>query len=750
MLEHNDQLPLNGQLWGGDAARIVESLIMSAQVVKRGRGNAGQKRDKQRKYINVISSFDIETTSLPDIKQAFMYIWQWYFYNIDTGENVLIFGRTWDQWLECAETIYSVMHENHYMVVLDHNLSFEFSFLCGIYDFQPDEVFATDPRAVLKCSMYNHFEFRCTMRHSNTSLKHYLKQWSVEHQKLSGDEYNYKITRYPWSELSERELLYAFHDVVGLVEAYVAEMKYRGDNLYIIPMTSTGYVRRICKRAWATINYGDRRSWMPDRDVLLLLGEAFRGGDTHGSRFHSTPVSYGRAVINYNVSSYDRSSSYPDVLINCCYPLGNWYRMQTGKQWIGSEDIEKYIHKYEKCILTRVHFRGLRLRDNSWEMPYIPKSKCGYFENVTVDNGRIMSADFLSMTITDVDWTIIQDEYIWDAVYFSDTWYCRSRRLPEAFTNVVKSFFEDKTRLKNSEPGTNDAVDYVLKKQLLNSLFGMAAQHVLKQSIVYIGDPGHGMYMDAIDYDLMTRDECKYFSEQEKIEYRRKCEQEIIDRHNKNAFLPYSVGVWCTAWARLELWRAMKTVRSQGGRVLYCDTDSVKYTGNVDFSELNEYYKMRSLASGGYADDRNGKRHYMGVYEHEYTAKRFAHMGAKKYIYETEPNPNGKTFSEKTGFHLTVAGVNKEKGAEELYNMGGFDAWHGGTVFKLAGGVQGVYNDNDYGDLEIDGHILHIGRNVCLLEDSYTLGESEDYRRLLDYLILNGQIDGETLGGGEE
>ena len=115
-------------------------------------------------------------------------------------------------------------------------------------------------------------------------------------------------------------------------------------------------------------------------------------------------------------------------------------------------------------------------------------------------------------------------------------------------------------------------------------------------------------------------------------------------------------------------------------------------------------------------------------------------MGAKKYIYADE---QGK-------LHLTIAGVNKRKGAIELEKMGGFSAWKSGTKFVDAGGVQGVYNDTAFGWLTVDGHDLYIGRNVCLLPDTYTLGEAEDYSRILEELLVNGKIDGETLGGGEE
>lgn len=180
-------------------------------------------------------------------------------------------------------------------------------------------------------------------------------------------------------------------------------------------------------------------------------------------------------------------------------------------------------------------------------------------------------------------------------------------------------------------------------------------------------------------------------------------------------------------------------MHGQGGRTIYVDTDSNKFIGAVDMSPLNEFYKSRSEKNGAFADDRKGKRHYMGVYEYEGTYKTFATMGSKKYVYEDE-----------NGLHITIAGVNKKKGAAELASLGGIDAFRSGTKFEAAGGVQGVYNDTGAGWITIDGRPLYIGSNICLLQDTYTLGLSDDYARLLDSIAVRGKIDGYTLGGNDE
>ena len=50
-------------------------------------------------------------------------------------------GRTWAELLEFMSRLLDVVGDET-LVVLVHNLSYEFQFLRTIYDFQPDEVFA--------------------------------------------------------------------------------------------------------------------------------------------------------------------------------------------------------------------------------------------------------------------------------------------------------------------------------------------------------------------------------------------------------------------------------------------------------------------------------------------------------------------------------------------------------------------------------------------------------------------------------
>ena len=163
-------------------------------------------------------------------------------------------------------------------------------------------------------------------------------------------------------------------------------------------------------------------------------------------------------------------------------------------------------------------------------------------------------------------------------------------------------------------------------------------------------------------------------------------------------------------------------IDAAGDNFVYCDTDSVKYLGSLDMEEYNREKIRNSRESGASATDPAGKTPFMGVFEDEGRYKRFCTLGAKKYAYEEQDG----------SLHITVAGVGKNAGAQELLAAGGLEAFRPGMTFTAAGGLEAVYNDRTDMDMEIDGHRIHIGPNVCLRPSSYTLGLTEDYIRLLE------------------
>lgn len=665
-----------------------EQYFHNCPKVKNRKGNPA---GKKRHYIGITTAFDIETTLIDDIEQSVMYIWQWQF-----GENYTVIGRTWEEFTDLQKRVKDSLPADYWLVVYVHNLSYEFQFLKGIYQFTPDDIFAVASRKLIKCDMWGCFEFRCSYKLTNMSLKQFTTRMKVEHTKLSGEEFDYSVKRYPWTELSDEELEYCVNDVLGLVEAINALMARDGDTLQTIPLTSTGYVRRNAKRAMREgIHHNFVYSILPDYETYKALREAFRGGNTHANRYYA-------GDIVENVHSADRSSSYPAVMCNCEFPMTEFVPIlpkDLNKDYIG-----RCITIRHKALLLRIGIKNLALRDRFWGCPYLSKDKCRNIHKAvdTEDNGRILEAEYLETTVTDIDLKIIMEEYT-GHIIFLQGWYSSYKKLPDALINEVVKYYKDKTELKGVK---GQEIFYDKAKALLNSLYGMMAQDPVKHSLIF-----------------------KQFGDWEEDDTP---DEELLGKSNKRAFLAYQWGVWVTAHSRDALERGIRLVQeTEGADFIYCDTDSVKYTGSVDWTEYNSDRIMECKESGSMATDPAGITHYMGVFETEdnpdtgVAYRYFKTLGAKKYAYVEK---------EGEGVHCTIAGVNKKKGGSELDKNGGLSAFTEGFVFREAGGTQAVYNDNPPMDhVDIEGKRLAVTANVAILPSEYTLGITGEYERIIKY-----------------
>lgn len=431
------------------AEEFDTDFIKDIPVCKRSRGNP---HGKKKTYKDIITAFDIETSTLPDIEQNFMYIWQ-----MQIGLDKTVIGRTWPQFFSMLKAIRRILKRSHqWLVIYVHNLSYEFQYLKGWYRFQPDEVFCTDSRKVLKCTMFDCIEFRCSYLLTNMSLDQFTFQMKIENKKLSGFDYN-KI-RYPDTELTDFELQYCINDVQGLVQALYKSFSIEGDTVLTVPLTSTGYVRRDAKRAMEEYNHEQLQEMLPDIEVYTLLREAFRGGNTHANRWYT-------GDILENVKSIDEVSAYPSVMMNCLYPMMKFYK----EPLTSIKRLKELIWKHKKPVLMRIAFHDIDLKEILQGAPYLSRDKCRNIENGVYDNGRILRADYLETTITDLDFKIILDMYKWQSCNPYEIYTSVYKPLPEQLKNVVRKYYVDKTVLKGNE---EMEVYYTKSKNKLNSCYG--------------------------------------------------------------------------------------------------------------------------------------------------------------------------------------------------------------------------------------------------------------------------------------
>lgn len=644
----------------------------NAQIVARLpiQKKAGRKKRGQPDYLDCVTAFDIETTLINKYKQSVLYHWQ---FQIKT---TTITGRTWEEFRRFYDRLQDAIPEGCALVCYVHNLSYEWQWLRSVIPV--DSVFAMDKRKILKF-VSGKIEFRCSYLWTNMSLDRFLRSMDVPAKKIKGFDYTKK--RYPWTKLSKAELQYCINDVKGLTQAAIKKLKADGDDLYTVPMTSTGYSRRLAKQSLK----GMQRiiwHWLPDLEVFRGLRDEFRGGDTHGHRKNANRLlRVGMYGID-RMGGKDISSSYPAQLYKEKYP----------KQFIPAEPqyLLDYIN-YGKACLFYISFENIRLKNDDFGDPYLSKAKCTNIVDPVYDNGRILKAQALRTCLNEIDFAIVAAEYDFDGYICEQLWIAQKAYLPQSFRDLLMETYTAKTELKGV---AGMEYEYNHQKGLFNSFYGMMVQNPCKPDYVY--DPATGLLNEDMS----------------------KSEEELIAQYKRNGWLPYQWGVWCTSYARLQLHRGIHCVDPLD--FLYCDTDSVKYVGNYDkeFNQLNKMYRDKAAS----AVDPAGKRHYLGVYEDDAEYLAFKTMGAKKYAYE---DMQGK-------LHITISGVNKKLGAEEL---GSIDKFTEGFVFRKAGGTESIYNDDPpVKEIRIQGHKLQIISNIAIMDSTYTLGLAMDYKRLLAFL----------------
>lgn len=690
------------------------------------------KRRKQNKHriMNVYSAFDIETSTIwcdPDKKKydvhSFMYHWQMQI------EDYTVIGRYWEEWFSfldvLREALEQIKEDNKlslipYMVCWVHNLSYEWTFLQSLYNFTNDEIFFRDERKPIYCRMYDTFEFRCSYIQSNMSLSALCENTGVK-QKLSGQKFDYDKVRFPWTQLTDFEKEYCITDVESLVKAMKIRVQREGDNLQSVPLTSTGYVRRDCKAALKNY-YLDLREMKPgDKETFSLLRDCFRGGNTHANKL------YVDQIID-NVTSYDIASSYPTQQLTKKFPMKkfSWLKLDQRTSKARIERIFMFIG-LGYAVVGRYQFKNIRLKDFNEPIPYISFSrcdaKCSDDRVLKIDNGRVMQAGYMEIACTEIDLKIILKQYDYDEFDCMKCMIAYKDYLPEEYRNVILSYYKRKTLLKGDDSPEGQYM-YTKSKNLLNAIFGMSCQNPVHNDIVY--DPFHKL------------------EQEHETEYYTRCyddfTKEELEKLLKDAAFPYQWGVYCTAEARAQLQLAIDLTKrkdSEGNLVsnlLYCDTDSVKVIGDLDITGLNKKLKARAEETGSYADDKNGKRHYIGLFDFDGHYDKFITQGSKRYAYET----NGK-------IGITVAGVSKKINEETgktfaVEELGSLKKFRVGMKWEKAGGTTAVYNtyDNfDYTDPET-GNKIHIGSNVALVPSTYIMSYSHDYKLLLKEIMLYG------------
>ena len=654
-------------------------------------------KKKKCYYYNLACAFDIETTTIEsknkDVEKDYAFMYQWQFCIHDT----VCFGRTWEEFLLFLHKLkkHFELADNNKLVIYVHNLAYEFQF---IKDFIPiDSLFAKDKRKPLKFTSGG-FEFRCSYFLSNMSLAKFCENTeNVKHYKLK-DTYDYKKLRTPETPLTNEEMAYCYNDVAGLCECINQLLK--EDDITTIPLTNTGYVRRDYRKAMAK----NRKNWYQFQKMRLtpelyrLLKEAFRGGNTHANRFLAN-------TIIENVHSKDLQSSYPAVMLMGDYPMSPFSEIKLND----NKKIDYYCEKY--CVVMEVEYFNISV-NNDVVIPYLDIAHCKQRSNVINDNGRVLSADYVRVSLTNIDYEIIRGTYKYDGFRVIKAYYAKKGKLPLEFRKTLIDYYTAKTQLKGVD---GKEYEYLKSKNKVNSSFGMCVTAIDHEEITY--------NKDTMEWKSETGDL-----------------QELLDDfyNNRNNFLSYQWGVFVTANARKALQDMLDVVKED---VVYIDTDSIKFVGDehiAEFDELNKYIIERCENNDipAYAIKDN-KKYYLGIWDDDGDYLRFKTLGAKKYCYDIKEKDGT------IGFHITVAGMNKKNGAKIVGSIENFNI--GQTYFeKVVNGEKinvgrstSTYNDIKPHKITVNGCTFLTASNIAVVDSTYTLGVTNEYWELIQYNNTN-------------
>lgn len=459
-------------------------------------------------------------------------------------------------------------------------------------------------------------------------------------------------------------------------------------------------------------------------DEYSQLKRAFQGGFTHAN------ANYSRKILT-NVGSHDISSSYPTVMVVEKFPMS---KAKLVTKSLTDEELLFLLKT--KCCLFDIEIFNI-ICTLGQEAP-ISTSKCWKIsKDAVVDNGRLVGAGYISMTLTEQDYFTYARSYTWDQIKIYNFRYYEKGYLPKPFVDAILDLYKDKTELKDVD---GKELNYMISKNMINAGYGMMVTDPVRDEFDYIGD--------AIDpFPKKPKDV------ESKLE---------TYNNSKNRFLFYPWGVWVAAYARANLFSA---IFEMGHDYVYSDTDSVKIIHPENHTEYFERYnniimqKIERSAEHFHFDKsrymprtKAGKKKIIGVWDDEGVYEKFKTIGAKRYLtfkhIKMKPfNDNGMEVQLTVPIHMvTLAGANKEKSCAYLRKTKKpFENFDDKLVIppEYAGRLLLTYIDHETeGDvIDCNGVPYHYHELSCIHMESseYNMKLSEKYLEYLDGIIDFGE-----------
>ena len=605
------------------------SILDEIMTIKRpGRGHNDS-------YNDCIIMLDTETSKEKPNSVCSNYIVAWTISINAFHQNIAtLWGQKPSEIVDCINKI-KLQLKGDKTILYIHNASYDWVFLRKFFIKAwgvPEQQLNVKSHCPLFINFSNGLMFRDSLILAQRSIEKWAQDMNVEHQKAVG-KWDYNKIRSQSDTLSVDELDYIECDTLAGVECLRATLDALNKEVYSIPYTATGIPREDIRKIGKEKNARQLfEKIAPEYYIQEMLEECFHGGYTHSNR-HIIGV-----IIDWTKTlCHDLSSSYPFQMLSKKFPMGKFKKLDdiVDVDWILKQ-------KDEYAFLFRIIFKNPRLKNDDIVMPVMQFSKCEKIINPVCDNGRILKSDYAEFVCNEIDLILISEQYDWDSVAIYDIHYCHKDYLPRWFTDYVYKCYEDKCKLKKSDP-----VLYAISKAKVNSCYGMTVQKPCKPLINEDYDTGE--YEEQEDYDK----EAAYNKYLKKF----------------TSILPYQYGCWVTSFAMLDVHRLGACCKQWW----YSDTDSVYGSGWIK-KKLDAYNRHQKalLKANGYKPVKvDGVEYCPGVAELDGEYDIFRTLGSKRYAVVKD----GK-------LKITIAGVPKKSGAKLLKND--IKNFHKGFVFNFS------------------------------------------------------------------
>ena len=650
-------------------------------------------------------------------------------------------------------------------IVWCHNLDYELTFLLRdiqgngqkgdinkMYEKIGQEVVFRDKNAPLSVclSELNNITFRDSYALFNKSVASLGEELGIP--KL---EYNYKKVRLPWDKLEEHDYNYNERDNVIVAISLYNYMVKNDLKINEIPLTFTSSVRRerrkFIKEKYdtKTINkyYYDRYNSYVSFELTEDLMKVYQGGLT-ASNINQTS----KLITNKNTSGVigvDIKSSYPNQMCTMKFPIFDKANTLNGELANYTYELGNY-----KGFIGTFTFTNIKVKNSDYLLPIstsqIRKGDISY--NHQLFNGKLISADYVTIPCTNVDLDVIKSVYDFDEIKCvrittsTKEQYLRKEEVAFLLSNFL-----------NKETKTGDIKNQ--SKLIINSMYGVKVSNPIKD--LYEVEEGEVLSTSYFDFN---------------DEERERIYNNFVNTQNLfgGSIDVYSHGVYITSYARKQLIDMIVFIVDNGGKIVYSDTDSIKfYCKNenelnklidkilsMNETKINKNKRLPRFKSFKNDFNINDEEYNiistLGIWEVEDPKphKTFMTYGAKKYGYIT--------YDDK--IKTTIAGCNKKnipiviKNVAKRYDLSLEEAFafvfSPGTTFdESASGRTTAHKENcDYLDMlnmTYKGRKINQFGGIVIKDTTYTLNMTLKDSKIVGYnetdlMITKINIEGEV------